>query len=114
MLVVALLASYFINTWSSISNVSACIQAPGCIDKNNQPKGKLTVNNYGFPATYKQTVTFSPVNNNEKSSNYAGYSSASSDIKSTNLLDIIIDVIFWMGLLYSGYSIASRFSIKSK
>ena len=114
MFVVALLASCFIITTSKLTNVSACVQAPGCIEQNHQPKGVLSVNNYGFPVTYKQTVTFSPVNSNEKASNYAGFASASTDTKTTNVLDIIINITFWLGLIYSVNSIVLYFRAKSQ
>jgi hypothetical protein len=99
-LVIAILASIFVNTWGSISNVSACVQAPGCLQQQDQPIGKLTTKHYGFPAPYKTTVTFEPNNSNEKASNYAGYASASTTTQPVNYVLIIIDIVFWFALLY--------------
>jgi hypothetical protein len=107
-LAVAIVASTLITTWSSISNISSCVHAPGCIDQNKQPHGELITRNYGFPSTYKQTVTFNPINNDEKASNYAGYTTASTETKSTSAINIVINIIFWLALLHTCYSFASR------
>ncbi len=112
-LVVAILAGTIVNTWSSLSNVSACVQAPGCVDQGKQPLGKLTTHNYGYPSTYKQVVTFKPVNSNEKASNYAGYTSATAETKSTSTVNIIANIIFWLALLCACYSLAVRLKTRT-
>jgi len=95
-------------TRDSLQNVNACVQAPGCIDQNKQPLGKQTVKSYGFPATYRQVVVFEPTNNKQSDSNYAGYASASAEIKAVKPL-IVVNIIFWFALLYAGYSLAIKF-----
>lgn len=112
-LLVAILAATAVSTWSSLSNVSACVQAPGCVDQDKQPLGKLATHNYGFPATYKQVVTFSPVNSNEKANTYAGYAPATAETKSTSPVDIIANIIFWFALLYTCYLLAIRSKARS-
>lgn len=111
---IAILASTLFITWSSLSDVSACVQSPGCIDQNNQPTGKLTTRNYGFPSTYKQVVSFAPNNNDSSMADYAGYTEAKAVTKSTSIINIFINIIFWFGLLYAIYSLFTRLSRSPK
>ena len=112
-IIISVIAGTLINTKESLSNVSACVRAPGCIDRDKQPLGKLTTNSYGFPATYKQVITFEPVNSNEKASNYAGYASATAETKSTSILGIVINVLFWAVFLFTGYSLATKLKART-
>lgn len=112
-IVISVIAGILINTKQSLNNVSACVRAPGCVEQDKQPIGKLTTNNYGFPATYKQVITFEPANSNEKASNYAGYASASAETKSTSVLHIVINVLFWAAVLFAGYSLAKRLKTRA-
>jgi hypothetical protein len=106
--IISILAGTLISTWDSSRNVSACVHAPGCIEQSKQPLGTLTTRNYGFPSVYRQYVTFEPINNNEKASNYAGYTSATTNTKSTSVVNIIVNIIFWAALLYASYHLAMK------
>lgn len=111
MLVIAVLAGTLFVTWNSLSNVSACVQAPGCTNRDLQPLGTMTTRNYGFPAVYKQTVTFKPANNDQRTRNYAGYASASAVTKAMSWPIVLVNVIFWFALLFSLYTLLRRFGI---
>ena len=99
-LLLAVIFSTFIVTSTTTTNVSACVQSPGCVSLQNQPYGKITVDRYGFPVTYRETVTFQPNNSNQKAANYAGYSSASTTTMQASYIDIAISVLFWLSLLH--------------
>lgn len=106
--VISILAGTLISTWDSLSNVSACVHAPGCIEQDKQPLGTLTTRNYGFPSTYKQDITFEPINSNEKASNYAGYALVTTNTKTTSVINIIVNIIFWAAFLYASYHLAMK------
>ena len=96
-LLVALVPSIGCIRIHSMSNVSFCLYSAGCIEQN--PVGKITTYQYGYPLTYRTTSTFEPLNNNEKVTNYAGYASTSVELQGFSIANIIINIIFWFGLL---------------
>jgi hypothetical protein len=100
-LAVAVVLSLSVSTWGTLENVTACVQAPGCKQIEQQPLGKLTTHHYGFPAPYKSTVTFVPTKNDPSKPHYAGYTSAKSVTQPFNIVMVLIDVVFWTALLYS-------------
>ncbi|HSW79555.1 MAG TPA: hypothetical protein VLG47_02140 [Candidatus Saccharimonadales bacterium] len=98
--ILAVLFSACIVRWSSVSNVSACVESPGCANIDKQPLGTLSHRMYGYPLAYRSTVTFEPANNNSKSPNYAGYSSASTELEGFSYVNLAVNFIFWFSLLY--------------
>lgn len=101
--VTALLLAIVPVTWQTQNHVSACAQAPGCVFQNQQPVGTLTTRNYGFPATYRQVVSFNPDNNDERSANYAGFAKASIETRGSNTFLAAVNMLFWFTLLYVLY-----------
>lgn len=110
-LIAAVAASTFIVTRSSLTNVSACVQAPGCVDREAQPLGTLTTRNYGFPTAYKQTLTFAPINNDPHLRNYVGYTSTSAVTKAFSWPYLVTNVVFWYALLLSLYALLRKLGI---
>jgi hypothetical protein len=71
----------------------------------------MTTRNYGFPAVYKQTVTFKPANSDQRTRNYAGYASASAVTKASSWPIILVNVVFWFALLFSLYTLLKKSGI---
>lgn len=95
---ISLLLSLAIIRWHSVHNVSFCINSAGC--RQEEPKGTITTRTYGFPLAYKQTTSFRPVNNDPKLNNYAGYSETSIENQGFSILSVLINTLFWFGLLH--------------
>lgn len=106
--VISILLSTLIITSNSLSNVTACVKSPGCINLDKQPRGKLTIRYYGFPSTYKQTATFYPQNGDERRANYAGYAETRSITKAMSIPNIVINIVFWFALLHTLYSLVVK------
>lgn len=106
-LFVSALAAFGINTWTIQSNVTACVHAPGCVLQDKQPVGTETNYKYGFPATYRSSVTFKPNNSDQSSKTYAGYAEATAVTQPTNILLGLMNIIFWFPLMY----LASQFIV---
>ncbi len=98
LIIVSLALSVGINLWHVRDNVPFCLDSPAC-NLNMEPKGTITKHYYGYPVNYKAKEIFEPINKDEKKPNYAGFASAETDLQRFNLVNIIINVVFWFALL---------------
>lgn len=94
----ASLISILSHSFATTSNVPFCIQAAGC-NFSIEPKGQITEQQYGYPLSYKKTSTFTPEHNNQNDPKYAGYAEATTVQQELNVLNILINVVFWSALL---------------
>ncbi len=97
-LLIAIVPSVGFVRWNTMNNVPFCVQSAGC-SFDIKPKGAVTERFYGFPATYRMTSVFKPVNNNQNDPNYAGYTSASSEQRGFSKLYILVNIVFWVAVL---------------
>lgn len=98
LVVLALALSVAIIRWNSVGNVPFCVESAAC-HFDMEPKGTITKRYYGYPLSYKTTSTFNPINNDEKQPNYVGYAEATAELQKLSIINIIINTIFWFGLL---------------
>lgn len=99
-IVVACLISVLSYTWKTVDNVPFCVNAAGC-NFSIEPKGQITDRQYGYPLSYKKTSTFIPEHNDQNDAKYTGYAEATTEQQKLNVLNIIINTIFWSALLFS-------------
>jgi hypothetical protein len=95
---ISLVLSLVIIRWHSVGNVSFCQFTPGCQFQN--PKGTITERTYGYPLAYKKVTTFRPAHNDESKPDYAGYAVTSVENQSFSIPSVLMDVLFWFGVLY--------------
>lgn len=86
--------------WHSVDNVPFCHYSAGCAG-SAEPRGKITITTYGYPLAYRQLQGFSPKNGNESSPDYAGYAYTRVENPGFSLLSLVMNVVFWCGLLYA-------------
>ena len=80
------------------------------VSQDKQPVGNLINYKYGFPATYKSSVTFKPDNSDQSSKTYAGYTEATAATQPTNILLALTNILFWFPLIYW----ATRFIVSKR
>ena len=98
-LIISVAAGLGITTWSTQENVSACIHAPGCVEQESQPKGKITTVKNGFPSPYRTTVKFEPENNNPNSPDYAGYAEAKATTQNLSPLLALSNILICFAII---------------
>lgn len=99
-LAIALLLSIAPMSWKTLENVPFCIKSAGC-NGSMEPKGTVAEYKYGYPLSYRETSTFTPINNDQSSPKYVGYAEATTIRQNFDLLSIVINTIFWYALITS-------------